>query len=84
MVHEENGKKPRNWRGKRKRSTKAFKEHWAYEGATEYPGMVAQELVFKNELKMECDLKKVKKDERKSLVHSLKKYVEEGSTTIKK
>ena len=50
----------------------------------ECPGTVAQEKVLNHELKMEYDLKEVQKDERKALMLSPKKRIEEGSPVVKK
>ena len=55
-----------------------------HEDSVECPGIVAQEEILKYEFKMEHDLNEFQKDERKALMHSLKKFVEEGSSSVKK
>ena len=82
--HDSNGKKSSKWGGKREHSTKTVKEHWTHEDTVEWLGIVAHETVSKHELKMECDLKEVQKDERKVLARSPKKCIEEGSPAVKK
>ena len=55
-----------------------------HEGTVELPGVVTHEVVSKHGLKMERDLKETQKHERKALVHSPKKHIEEGSPAIRK